>query len=738
MHLRPRAAASGLLALLVASASFTPPARAVPGGDDEALELVARIRAERDTADPDLIRRLADLRTREAMQGLVDVYKDLGSIYMRREVVRALATFDDVPEAWEPALEAVANVATNAVEPELREAAIAALGRSARNGKRFLRMIVESPADDGVREDAMAAHVRLASPEDKAWYRELYQPPRLTEEELREKKKEDKRKKVSKKRGEEVAEEVVVPTLGEVRRLAFDAIVGDLTVEDLAAALHDGYPPIRGVALLELERRKDGGLLERAQSMYADLQELPDNRAAAAGVIARAGGTKPADDFIDVGTRFITPDVLRNALADLLREMNDPDVDRKLLRKFGKGKRFEKLFVLRATWDVDDDKYGDKVVKLLRDKDPEVACAACSVLARRGDASVAPDLRKLVDDEDDLFVRRAAMEALARLRSGQPGWEQELCELAASPDVAVRDLALKQLARTGNDAYLPRLEQALASEEWSTRLAALEGLELYRSAATVPLILAQMEHETGRMVRPFADALWRLTGQPFEANVARWKAWWQKEGAGFQVPTEKEIERLAAEREERRLREVSRVESEFFGIHIVSRRVIFVLDISGSMNEPMRSTSVGQGRSRMDVAREQLKKAIGSLEDGVLFNVLAFSFDLMTWVDGVEPATEQSRKEAAMFVDRLGVGGGTNLYGALRRAFEDPDVDTIFVVSDGEPAGGVKDDPADIRADVASWNAERGIVIHTIAVGGRLQILRWLAEDSGGSHVQLQ
>ena len=45
-------------------------------------------------------------------------------------------------------------------------------------------------------------------------------------------------------------------------------------------------------------------------------------------------------------------------------------------------------------------------------------------------------------------------------------------------------------------------------------------------------------------------------------------------------------------------------------------------------------------------------------------------------------------------------------------------------------------DPGSIREHVRLWNENRGIVIHSIAVGGKLQVLEWLAEDHGGTHVK--
>ena len=82
--------------------------------------------------------------------------------------------------------------------------------------------------------------------------------------------------------------------------------------------------------------------------------------------------------------------------------------------------------------------------------------------------------------------------------------------------------------------------------------------------------------------------------------------------------------------------------------------------------------------------------------------------------------------------------GGTNLYGALEYAFEDPDIDTIFVLSDGEPSVGDLIDPQSIRDAVVEMNATRGVVIHTIAIGGSLDVLEWLAEDSSGRYRQLR
>ena len=60
------------------------------------------------------------------------------------------------------------------------------------------------------------------------------------------------------------------------------------------------------------------------------------------------------------------------------------------------------------------------------------------------------------------------------------------------------------------------------------------------------------------------------------------------------------------------------------------------------------------------------------------------------------------------------------------------------MLGDGEPTAGDFVDAGLIREAVADWNATRGIQIHTVAVGGSLQLMEWLAEDSGGRYVEFR
>ena len=171
---------------------------------------------------------------------------------------------------------------------------------------------------------------------------------------------------------------------------------------------------------------------------------------------------------------------------------------------------------------------------------------------------------------------------------------------------------------------------------------------------------------------------------------------------------------------------------------IESKRVLFIIDVSGSMQAPTLGEYVGEeGDPRMEVAKRELTKCLEGLEPASLFNIVTFSDGVTPWSDTINEHSTDTLEEAKGFVSRLGPGGGTNLYGAVQLAFEDPDVDTIFVLSDGEPTSGDVTDPFTIREDVAAWNENRGGKINCIAIGGSLQVLEWLAEDHDGNYVKI-
>ena len=95
---------------------------------EDVAKLIETLHRRRDEVDEAVIDELGQAGSREAAEGLLDGYEKMASIYMRREILRALGLYDGVADCEEIALEHIANVATASEEPELRDAALDVLG----------------------------------------------------------------------------------------------------------------------------------------------------------------------------------------------------------------------------------------------------------------------------------------------------------------------------------------------------------------------------------------------------------------------------------------------------------------------------------------------------------------------------------------------------------------------------------------------------------------------------------
>ena len=644
----------------------TTPAPAALGADDETLrDLEARIEAQRDDVDPEVIATIAEMGDRAAMEVLLRAYDQFGSIYMRRAVLVRLVQFDEVEDAYEPALEHLANIATQGRSRDLRVAAIETLGRCREHGKTFLGLIVEAPAADEIRERALELHVRLGGEEDLVWYRKIYD--RTSRQAIDEaggaqakddKKKRRKRKKKGEEAPPEEKKEIVWPTV-QLKAIALGAIMPTMEEGDLARAVerylgNSRTAPIARTAFQELARRGSKRALDFADALISRPDFRGTDRALAARVIVKERGGAAAKELIDIAKKPTTQAVLRNEIAALLSGLEDEKVDKLLLKLVGKGKGAQKAFAIRATNHIRDDKLTKKIRKGIRDKDPLVAIATIDALAARKDRDSIEDLEKLLSKTKDDDVRQAVLRGLSFIYDGENAWVERLKEYGGHEDLDLRNAALNEIRRLGRRNTAELFRERLSHPAWSTRLIALHALEDQRDVALLGPIVEQMQSESGRMSIEFGDTLFRLTGEPFGDSAAVWKRWFENEGKDAKIIDESEVESLLAMAEERRLKAVSG--AEFFGIRIESHRVAFVVDVSGSMQEPTRGRYVNEsGKPLIEVAKAELSKAIEALEENALFNILPFSAGVETWIpDGVEASKESTREEALEYVSRLG------------------------------------------------------------------------------------
>jgi HEAT repeat protein len=351
-------------------------------------------------------------------------------------------------------------------------------------------------------------------------------------------------------------------------------------------------------------------------------------------------------------------------------------------------------------------------------------------------------VRYLVEHLDDSreAIVRLCVGALARLKSDdlvllalpKVPWITDLA-ISAEPEVRMR--AVRLLGRLPDQRALKPLFMASTAKESGVRLAAatalkskvdrpgvslilskllVDPLPRIREAAArsfaawpdlepVSLLVSRIEKEPLRIRHAIGDALDRITGQDFGIDSVLWRNWLKSRSAASSTsrPT----------RRDQRPRYAPR----YYGIPILSDRIVFILDISGSMD--FASGKKGTP-TRLDTARNELIAVLEQLRSSTRFNIVTFSWNANIFSrKGLVPASKARIKDAIRFVRQQHATGGTNTHEALRLAFERfKTMDTIYLLSDGSPTAGMIVAPELILYDMHLRNRLRGVMIHTIAL----------------------
>jgi len=171
-----------------------------------------------------------------------------------------------------------------------------------------------------------------------------------------------------------------------------------------------------------------------------------------------------------------------------------------------------------------------------------------------------------------------------------------------------------------------------------------------------------------------------------------------------------------------------------------SQRVVFVVDVSGSMQATFR-TNQGRTLSRLDFVRCELNSVITQqLLPTAQFDVIAFSSGVTPWSPSLVVADPAHRTGAQTYVAGLRAVGATNVHDALRAAFE-LQPDTVYFLTDGAPTAGPVRDVDSLIARVGEWSAG-GVHVNSVAflTGAHAsddkstsrRLMKGVAEVSGG------
>jgi hypothetical protein len=365
----------------------------------------------------------------------------------------------------------------------------------------------------------------------------------------------------------------------------------------------------------------------------------------------------------------------------------------------------------------------------------------------------------------DSIIRSLSIEGLVKINSS--GLQQVLVELLSHRDPQTQTDAAWGLSQLGNlpaeaetklltmaDSERPSLRlqainalkwfnesdtayqvinDGLEDEIWSVRSAAVKSLVGFRRDESLAPLLWLAENELGRVRSDALEALVTLTGEDFGPAVHTWNSWYADQGGSYKLPSAEEAEAKIAARKNKGLHNHTVAQSGYHGLAVPPGGVIFILDISGSMNTRYSSTE-----SYYQHFSNALVETIQALGPESNFNIISFSTGLRVWKDKLVAADDKNRKSAKLWLESTTPGGATNIFGALRAAISFEDVQTIFIMTDGSPSAGEYQLPDSIIAEIERLNRDRIIQINTIAAGNvQASFLADLAAANGGKTVDL-
>ncbi|MHC4600040.1 MAG: HEAT repeat domain-containing protein, partial [Planctomycetota bacterium] len=273
------------------------------------------------------------------------------------------------------------------------------------------------------------------------------------------------------------------------------------------------------------------------------------------------------------------------------------------------------------------------------------------------------------------------------------------------PDPKIQLASIDALGRLVIKEAREDLYEALDSPLWQVQIAAIHAIskmpvkgkeEKLEVADKLVEALRKVNEKGGRVKWELVQALNKLAGKELGYDVLAWEAWLARQRKGKTAGG-----RLAT----------MPVVPTYHGVKIWSNRVIFVIDITGSMSDPATNTpekgpapvalplppvvtgspaevkrrqdaeklkklkeenDKREVRSKMDAEKRELINAILSLRPKTYFTVIFYSEEPLPWQPKLVPATAENKIAVVKEIEKVGPFGGTDIYKALMAAFAVP------------------------------------------------------------------
>jgi Mg-chelatase subunit ChlD len=372
----------------------------------------------------------------------------------------------------------------------------------------------------------------------------------------------------------------------------------------------------------------------------------------------------------------------------------------------------------------------------------------------------------------------AAVTAVARMESDEA--VEHLVEKASAGrgKLEARIFFVDVLSARRDDRSVEGLAGAVSGWKKYPQVAraAVAGIGRRRAVRGVDALIDLMEElegtreESSLLMTQVRDTLLAITGETFEKAVD-YRNFWEPRKESFRPVTGRAKPSAGQTGERKR--------PTFFGTEIKSNRLVFVIDVSGSMQAadpaapqrgptggPRRGPQTGGGpdnggadpdnkppvspsRVRIERAKFQLIHAIDALPANARFTIMAYSggaapgpgaggvgpddplppnFGGFEWLKiwkgkaQLQSASDGNKADAKKWVEALQANGTTFTYNAILHAFTVRDADAIVVLSDGAPTEVDRENGGELTTDkilekVRAKNRFRRLRIDTFGFG---------------------
>jgi len=368
----------------------------------------------------------------------------------------------------------------------------------------------------------------------------------------------------------------------------------------------------------------------------------------------------------------------------------------------------------------DDAAFAPALVAATSDRNAGVRRWAARSLGMLRYEPATPALFKLIHKKD-IYVRANAIEALARI-DPERHVRTFRAALERDPDGGVRCALLGAAAEIYPTRIVEDCTKALRDPDWRPRMQAVDNLARLQTKVAVDRLVRATADARPVVAERAVLALQRMTGKEIR-EPSGWVTWWAASRESFAFP-----ETTSGTDPEQRK---GKGRTVAYGIPLVSDHVAFVLDKSQGMVDMLEATHSTKNKAALD----ELGRVLAKLHGRLVFNVFLYREDVKSLRKKPLALDPKSRKRALRFVAGEPPRGAKDIWKVLEAVVSDPDLDTAYLLSSGEPDIGLYVHWNRVTRHLRDLNRFHKVVVHTVVYSERKWYrdqLEKIAQATGG------